>query len=829
MNPPSSLEDQLRSMILNNSPLTPTNPPQAIAQPQSAVPPANYPPSSNVSADGAALPRGGAGAGRYQQHRSSHGPAHGRVPSQQSSGPEWRSRGPPPAHRGSPHHRGHSVPHQQFQESPVGSAASPRAPRHQPPRGRGYAGPPHGRNHSTQGVPSNSASPQQSRMPWSRGGSHPQAAPYPGCVGASGGVPPTAPGHPVQILQRPQQPAASGSPNPSPGFQGRPLNNGYRQPYQIHTKHQLEAQCNYLDGVATVEIPKVAMSEEELNEKQSFVDNLEKICQTEIALLPDVPSLDFKCFGSIGTGFATKGSDIDLAVVASEEENTELAKKAGPRALEKIFLDKGFGARLLTHTRVPIIKFCEKPSDELHTNLLLERKKWDDLPEDEKEGKVEPQVATGEGEKSSKADEAKDSERRNTDTAADGKSASPSTSQNNELREDKKAMPKPSTPGMIDKQVSFPEGNPQDAGEEKKDVQSQGQQRHEKPWLREKPLGPLDFPKDGVGIQCDLNFSGHLGIYNTKLLHCYSISDQRVREMVIFVKAWAKTRKVNSSYNGTLSSYGYSLMVLHYLMRIPADPVIRDLQLDNTQQINGRRPTWIDVTINGVKVKFWGDEEYITAAARKGQWTLNRESLGSLLRGFFRYYGCPGHPDRVGGFHWTRDVITFGQRMPWERLVTKNELGWTQARTEQRDNAKEVRHRYLVAIQDPFELNHNVGRTVTHQGICAIREEFRRAWRILEAEAAGQPHKQLFASIDDDPPPPQTVLSGAHRHGSGANDAAAAAAAVAQSPGQGHTPARAGSGDARARQGSAAQAKAQAGLSPAEAGALLNGVGAGSA
>lgn len=44
-----------------------------------------------------------------------------------------------------------------------------------------------------------------------------------------------------------------------------------------------------------------------------------------------------------------------------------------------------------------------------------------------------------------------------------------------------------------------------------------------------------------------------------------------------------------------------------------------------------------------------------------------------------------------------------------------------------------MRQRYLFAIEDPFELDHNVARTVNHNGIVAIRDEFRRAWRIITA------------------------------------------------------------------------------------------------
>ena len=47
-----------------------------------------------------------------------------------------------------------------------------------------------------------------------------------------------------------------------------------------------------------------------------------------------------------------------------------------PRLLEKTLLDLGYGARLLTRTRVPIIRFCEQPTPELLEALLENRAKW---------------------------------------------------------------------------------------------------------------------------------------------------------------------------------------------------------------------------------------------------------------------------------------------------------------------------------------------------------------------------------------------------------------------------------------------------------------------
>lgn len=66
-----------------------------------------------------------------------------------------------------------------------------------------------------------------------------------------------------------------------------------------------------------------------------------------------------------------------------------------------------------------------------------------------------------------------------------------------------------------------------------------------------------------------------------------------------------------------------------------------------------------------------------------------------------------------------------------------------------------MRHRYLFAIEDPFELEHNVARTVTHNGIVAIRDEFRRAWRILTDVGNGWDPQQgdLFDEIVENTEP----------------------------------------------------------------------------
>lgn len=310
---------------------------------------------------------------------------------------------------------------------------------------------------------------------------------------------------------------------------------------------------------------------------------------------------------------------------------------------------------------------------------------------------------------------------------------------------------------------------------------------------RDRYRDKLEFPKTGVGAQCDINFSAHLALQNTLLLRCYSHADPRVRPMVLFVKHWAKVRGINSGYRGTLSSYGYVLMVLHYLVNVAKPFVCPNLQQLAPPPPPDMTPQEAEgvYTCRGYDVRFWRNEEEILRLARSNMLTHNTDPLGQLLRGFFEYYAQNNMmSDGSGrGFDWGRDVLSLRTQ---GGLLSKQEKGWTGAKTtvevrpppsrnsQQSDIAspisplpphqstdspaavgmpsatkatpggevKEVRHRYLFAIEDPFELEHNVARTVTHNGIVSIRDEFRRAWRIIRAAGQGILTEDLLQDVN---------------------------------------------------------------------------------
>ncbi|KAJ7026703.1 hypothetical protein C8F04DRAFT_1045402 [Mycena alexandri] len=211
-----------------------------------------------------------------------------------------------------------------------------------------------------------------------------------------------------------------------------------------------------------------------------------------------------------------------------------------------------------------------------------------------------------------------------------------------------------------------------------------------------------------LGIACDIGFENRLALENTRLLMCYAMIDPtRVRTMVLFLKVWSKRRKINSPYKGTLSSYGYVLLVIYFLVHVKNPPV-----LPNLQQMPPLRPiTKEDTHLAGYNTWFFDDIELL-----RTRWhSENSESVAELLIDFYRYY--------ARDFSYNTGVASIRAG-----LLKKSSKGWQNDLTSRYHDSRE---RNRLCIEDPFELDFNVGRCVTKDGIYTIRGEFMRASRIL--------------------------------------------------------------------------------------------------
>lgn len=224
-------------------------------------------------------------------------------------------------------------------------------------------------------------------------------------------------------------------------------------------------------------------------------------------------------------------------------------------------------------------------------------------------------------------------------------------------------------------------------------------------------LGEEPWPEN---ISCDIGFKAHLGITNSYFFRTYNQCDPRFREMVLFVKQWSKNRDLNSPYFGTLSSYGYVLMVAHFLINVVQPPVLPNLQLIPPEPDTPESELMQD----GFDIWYFKDIAKITSGELLPG-GKNEMTLGQLVYEFFQYF--------TTNFNFVSEVVTI--RSPGG-VMYKQHKGWTSAR-ERVGETTTYQDRYLLALEDPFEITHNVGRTCGGPGVRRIRGEMQRAAQII--------------------------------------------------------------------------------------------------
>lgn len=208
------------------------------------------------------------------------------------------------------------------------------------------------------------------------------------------------------------------------------------------------------------------------------------------------------------------------------------------------------------------------------------------------------------------------------------------------------------------------------------------------------PIVKLMDPK--TGLSCDICVNNVLAVVNTKLLRDYAQIDVRLRQLAFIVKHWAKSRGVNETYRGTLSSYAYVLMCIHFLQqRRPA--ILPCLQ--------GMEAT-CSVTVDNIECAYFDKVEKLY-----GFGTHNGETLARLVWAFFSYWAyC---------HDYANDVISVRSGS----TLSKRAKDWTR---------RIGNDRHLICIEDPFEVSHDLGRVVDKFSIRVLREEFERAAEIMQ-------------------------------------------------------------------------------------------------
>uniref|UniRef100_A0A0N5B158 PAP-associated domain-containing protein n=1 Tax=Syphacia muris TaxID=451379 RepID=A0A0N5B158_9BILA len=171
-----------------------------------------------------------------------------------------------------------------------------------------------------------------------------------------------------------------------------------------------------------------------------------------------------------------------------------------------------------------------------------------------------------------------------------------------------------------------------------------------------------------VTVAFSISLYNELAVVNTRLLRTYCDLDRRVQELGIALKQWAKMCNIGDASKGSLSSYSYIIMLIHFLQRTnpPVLPFLQEVYLSLACEYFHM--------VEGWDTFFYKPNEL--------QWkTSNDETVGLLWVQFLDFY--------TKKFDFANEVVQIRQR----NSLLKLNKGW------------ELKP---MAIEDPFNLDHNL-------------------------------------------------------------------------------------------------------------------------
>ncbi|XP_056131805.1 terminal uridylyltransferase 4 isoform X2 [Lampris incognitus] len=198
----------------------------------------------------------------------------------------------------------------------------------------------------------------------------------------------------------------------------------------------------------------------------------------------------------------------------------------------------------------------------------------------------------------------------------------------------------------------------------------------------------VKFEHRQSGLEGDISLYNTLAQHNTRMLATYAAIDPRVQYLGYTMKVFAKRCDIGDASRGSLSSYAYILMVLYFLQQRqpPVIPVLQEI-------FDGKNVP--QRMVDGWNAFFFDDLEELHQ--RLPELQQNKESVGELWLGLLRFY--------TEEFDFKEHVISIRQR----KRLTTFEKQWTSK---------------CIAIEDPFDLNHNLGAGVSRKMTNFIMKAF---------------------------------------------------------------------------------------------------------
>ncbi|KAI5924508.1 hypothetical protein F4810DRAFT_127480 [Camillea tinctor] len=194
-------------------------------------------------------------------------------------------------------------------------------------------------------------------------------------------------------------------------------------------------------------------------------------------------------------------------------------------------------------------------------------------------------------------------------------------------------------------------------------------------------------------LNCDMNVNNTLALENTRMIRTYVEIDERVRPLAMIVKYWTRRRIVNdAAFGGTLSSYTWICMIIAFL-QLRQPPVLPSLH---------QRPH-LKVSKKDDDIAAFADD----VEKLKGFGNKNKSTIGELLFQFFRFYAHE--------FDYSTQVLS----VRLGKTVTKTDKKWHLALNNQ------------LCVEEPFNINRNLGNTADDFAFRGLHIELRRAFDLI--------------------------------------------------------------------------------------------------
>ncbi|KAF9963521.1 Zinc finger, CCHC domain-containing protein [Modicella reniformis] len=187
----------------------------------------------------------------------------------------------------------------------------------------------------------------------------------------------------------------------------------------------------------------------------------------------------------------------------------------------------------------------------------------------------------------------------------------------------------------------------------------------------------VKFCDPKTNIQCEINSNHVLGIYNSEMIRCYTLIDDRVKPFIYNLKALVKKHNIQDSGIDYLSRYCYVMMAIGFL-QAQEPPILPALQAQPKEYMTPCR----------ILLEHTGKEEGVIDCTYDRDPTrhrdfgaANRKSIGQLLIEFFEFYSRYFDYQtmevniRLGGGVRVRDEITLARAKGDVKNIPRNGEG----------------------------------------------------------------------------------------------------------------------------------------------------------